>query len=137
MPLQVTRPIVYAITSGSMTSKTTPEDLEYLHFMLLIEVAVYLEVPLYQIREKNLPVRMLYELVSRAAKITRGTSTRLLVNDRFDVARAAFSRDFVAAASGARDVWRRVCDRRFNTFTRKRVRGSRWRRGLHRVWSSV
>jgi hypothetical protein len=48
-----------------MTSKTTPEDLEYLHFMLLIEVAVYLEVPLYQIREKNLPVRMLYELVSR------------------------------------------------------------------------
>jgi thiamine-phosphate pyrophosphorylase len=89
MPLQVTRPIVYAITSGSMTSKTTPEDLEYLHFMLLIEVAVYLEVPLYQIREKNLPVRMLYELVSRAAKITRGTSTRLLVNDRFDVARAA------------------------------------------------
>ena len=32
---------------------------------------------------------MLYELVSRAAQHTRGSSTRLLVNDRFDVARAA------------------------------------------------
>jgi len=32
---------------------------------------------------------LLYELVSRAAEITRGTATRLLVNDRFDVARAA------------------------------------------------
>ena len=32
---------------------------------------------------------MLYELVCRAAEITRGSSTRLLVNDRFDVARAA------------------------------------------------
>lgn len=72
-----------------MTSRTTPEDLEYLHFFHLIEVAVFLQLPLYQIREKNLPVRMLYELVSRAVEITRGSSTRLLVNDRFDVARAA------------------------------------------------
>ena len=72
-----------------MTSKTTPEDLEYLYLLHLVELAVFLQLPLYQIREKNLPVRMLYELVSRAAEITRGSSTRLLVNDRFDVARAA------------------------------------------------
>jgi thiamine-phosphate pyrophosphorylase len=32
---------------------------------------------------------MLYELVSQAVEITRSSSTRLLVNDRFDVARAA------------------------------------------------
>lgn len=32
---------------------------------------------------------MLYELVTRAVKITRGSSTRLLVNDRSDVALAA------------------------------------------------
>ena len=32
---------------------------------------------------------MLYELTSRAAKITRGSQTRLLVNDRADIARAA------------------------------------------------
>ena len=32
---------------------------------------------------------MLYELVVRAAEITRGSATRLLVNDRADIARAA------------------------------------------------
>lgn len=71
------------------TSKTTPNDLEFRHLLLKVELAVFLELPLFQIREKNLPVRMLYELVSRCAELTRGTSTRLLVNDRFDVARAA------------------------------------------------
>lgn len=72
-----------------MTSQTTPDDLEYIHSLFLIELAVSIEIPLYQIREKSLPARLLYEFVSRAAEITRGTSTRLLVNDRFDVARAA------------------------------------------------
>lgn len=89
MPLRVPSPIAYAISSGSTTSKTTPDDLEVKHLLLQVELAVSLELPLYQIREKNLPVRTLYDLVSRAAEITRGTSTRLLVNDRFDVARAA------------------------------------------------
>jgi thiamine-phosphate pyrophosphorylase len=42
-----------------------------------------------QIREKSLSARVLYELATRAAAITRGTRTQLLVNDRFDVARAA------------------------------------------------
>jgi thiamine-phosphate pyrophosphorylase len=47
-----------------------------------------LQIPLFQIREKNLPARKLYELVSRAVEITRGSATRLLVNDRFDLALA-------------------------------------------------
>ncbi|HVF23777.1 MAG TPA: thiamine phosphate synthase [Pyrinomonadaceae bacterium] len=72
-----------------MTSKTTPSDHDFVFALHLVETAVFLELPLFQIREKNLPVRILYELVSRAAEITRGTSTRLLVNDRLDVARAA------------------------------------------------
>jgi len=46
-------------------------------------------MPLFQIREKSLPARVLYDLVSRAAEITRGSKTRLLVNDRSDIARAA------------------------------------------------
>lgn len=33
--------------------------------------------------------RVLHELVGRAAAITRASSTKLLVNDRFDIARAA------------------------------------------------
>jgi thiamine-phosphate pyrophosphorylase len=72
-----------------MSRQTDTDDLEFRHSLVKVELAVHLELPLYQIREKDLPVRTLYELVSRAAKITRGTSTRLLVNDRLDVARAA------------------------------------------------
>jgi len=36
-----------------------------------------------------LPARVLFELAARAAEITRGSNTRLLVNDRPDIARAA------------------------------------------------
>ena len=36
-----------------------------------------------------MPARVLYELTARAAEITRGSETRLLVNDRCDIARAA------------------------------------------------
>ena len=47
------------------------------------------EISLVQLREKSLTARVLYELATRAAAITRGSKTRLLVNDRFDIARAA------------------------------------------------
>ncbi|HSK62282.1 MAG TPA: thiamine phosphate synthase [Pyrinomonadaceae bacterium] len=89
MPLKLQTPIWYAISSGLTTSKTTPDDPEFAFILHLIKTAVFSEVPLFQIREKNLPARRLFELASRAAEITRGSSTRLLVNDRFDVARAA------------------------------------------------
>jgi len=36
-----------------------------------------------------LPARALYELTCRAVEITRGSKTRLLVNDRADIARAS------------------------------------------------
>lgn len=81
MPLELQKPIIYPITSG--VSKT-PDDV-----LPLIEAAVAAKVPLFQIREKSLPPRVLYELVECAARITHGTGTRLLVNDRSDVARAA------------------------------------------------
>ena len=89
MPLNLPRPAWYAISSGLTTSKTTPDGREIEYLLSFVELAVTLGHPLFQIREKELPVRVLYELVVRAAELTRGTSTRLLVNDRFDVARAA------------------------------------------------
>jgi len=55
----------------------------------LVHAAVDAKVPLFQIREKALSVRALYDLVARAVEITSGTGTRLLVNDRCDIARAA------------------------------------------------
>jgi len=42
-----------------------------------------------QIREKDLTARTLFELASRAAALTRGSETRVVVNDRADVARAS------------------------------------------------
>jgi len=73
-------PIIYPITSG----KANPDEI-----LRLVRAAVDAEVPLFQIREKSLHARVLFELVARAAEITRGNRTRLLVNDRSDIARAA------------------------------------------------
>src|SRR5262245_61950040 len=89
MSLQLPLPILYAITSGATTARTTPEAPEFLNILQFVEAAVTTGVPLIQIREKSLSARVLYELTTRAAAITRNTATRLLVNDRFDIARAA------------------------------------------------
>ena len=80
MPLKFQLPIVYPITSGN----TTPD-----YILRLVRAAVDAEVPLFQIREKSLPARVLFELVARATEFTRGSKTRLLVNDRSDIASAA------------------------------------------------
>lgn len=55
----------------------------------LVERAVAARVSLVQLREKNLTARTLYELTIRAAAITHGSATRLLVNDRADIAAVA------------------------------------------------
>jgi thiamine-phosphate pyrophosphorylase len=89
MPLNSHRPILYAITSGATKSNTTPHDDEFTRILQLAEAAVAAQLSLVQIREKNLSARMLYELVTSATKITRGSLTRLLVNDRLDVALVA------------------------------------------------
>ncbi len=82
-------PIIYPITSGKTSPQTTPDDPQFSEILRLVRAAVDAEVPLFQIREKSLPARVLYELVARAAEIARGSKTRLLVNDRSDIARAA------------------------------------------------
>jgi len=89
MPLSQQRPILYAITSGATKSETTPDDDEFIRILHLAEGAVAAQISLFQIREKNLSTRVLYDLVTRAAKITRGSLTKLLVNDRFDIALSA------------------------------------------------
>ena len=81
MPLKLPTPIIYPITSGATR---TPENI-----LPLLEAAVATKVPLFQIREKTMSARVLFELTGRAAEITRGSDTRLLVNDRSDIARAA------------------------------------------------
>src|SRR5215475_15147881 len=46
-------------------------------------------VDMIQIREKDLPTRDLLDLVSKIRDMAAGTKTRILVNDRLDVAMAA------------------------------------------------
>ncbi len=55
----------------------------------LIKVAAQNDIYLIQIREKNLPARLVFEFASEAVEITRNTGTKLLVNDRADIALAA------------------------------------------------
>jgi thiamine-phosphate pyrophosphorylase len=81
--------IIYPITSGKTSPQTTPDDPQFSEILRLVRAAVDADVPLFQIREKSLHARVLYELVARAAEITRGSKTRLLVNDRSDIADAA------------------------------------------------
>jgi thiamine-phosphate pyrophosphorylase len=109
MPLDLTLPIIYPITSGKTTVQTTPKAREFSDILRLIEAAVAARVPLFQIREKLLSGRVLYELTTRALEITRGSETRLLVNDRSDIARAAGADGVQLTTQSLRaDVLRRI-----------------------------
>jgi thiamine-phosphate pyrophosphorylase len=46
-------------------------------------------IDLVQIREKNLTADVLYQLSESAARITKGSATKLLINDRSDIAAAS------------------------------------------------
>jgi thiamine-phosphate pyrophosphorylase len=60
-----------------------------LRLLALVRAAVQARISFIQLREKLLRPRLLYELSARACEITRDTATRLLVNDRADIASAA------------------------------------------------
>ncbi len=81
------RPIVYVITDG----QTTVEHFDKAagQIILLVEAAVAEKVALIQIREKLLTGKQLFELTSMCVRATRGASTKLLINDRTDIAAAA------------------------------------------------
>ena len=89
MPLNRNRPLLYLITSGATSEQTTSSSSEYSEVLRLTEAAVAAGIDLVQIREKKLNTRVLFELASHAAELTRGTSTQLLINDRADVAAGA------------------------------------------------
>ena len=89
MPFNPQRPLLYLITSGETTLQTTPATKDFSSILRLIEVAVAWGVDLLQIREKKLSANVLYKLSARAAEITRGSATKLVINDRSDVAASA------------------------------------------------
>ena len=89
MPFNLSKPILYLITRGATTEGTTPDAPEFARILNQISAAVAVGINLIQIREKQLTARVLFDLVERAGELTRGTDTRLLVNDRADVAAGA------------------------------------------------
>jgi thiamine-phosphate pyrophosphorylase len=54
-----------------------------------IQIAIEAGVDFIQIREKDLPARQLFSLVTEARAIALHSSTKILVNDRLDIALAA------------------------------------------------
>jgi len=72
-----------------MQSTTTRSSKEFAQLLNLIESAVAAGINLIQIREKELPALVLYDLALRAVALTKKSATQLLLNDRADVAAAA------------------------------------------------
>jgi thiamine-phosphate pyrophosphorylase len=68
---------------------TTHAGDDFRSLLALIARAVAARVTLIQLREKHLTALALYELATAAAHLSRGSATRILVNDRADIARAS------------------------------------------------
>jgi thiamine-phosphate pyrophosphorylase len=89
MMLNLSKPILYLITRGATGETTTTESAEFRQILRQVSVAVTAGIQLIQIREKKLPSRVLYELTTRVVSVTQATATRVLVNDRADIAASA------------------------------------------------
>ena len=89
MSLNLSEPTLYLITPGATAETTTPSSEEFQEILHQVSAAVAAGIELIQLREKNLTARVLFELTERAMEIVRDTSTRVLVNDRADIAAGA------------------------------------------------
>ena len=87
MRLDLVRPIVCLITTGEATDANLADTTEKI--LTIIRVAIDEKVSLLQIREKKLSAKSLFNLSEAAARLVKGSATRLLVNDRADIALAA------------------------------------------------
>lgn len=83
----MTKPITYLITEGNLTADNFDEKKN--RILVIIKTAVEKNISLIQVREKNLTAKLIFSLASQAAKITKKSNTKLLVNDRADIALAA------------------------------------------------
>jgi len=89
MSLNLSKPILYLITPGATAEATARSSEEFQEILHQVSAAVGAGIQLIQLREKNLTARVLFELTERVMEIVRGTSTRVLVNDRTDIAAGA------------------------------------------------
>jgi len=78
------KPIVYMITDRRRLPDPRPDAV-----VRQVRHAVARGIQLVQIRERDLDGRALYDLSRRAVEAVSGSATRVIVNDRLDVALAA------------------------------------------------
>jgi hypothetical protein len=106
-PRQLKRPILCLITDRrrlpTSPARSQPEDA----LVGLIAAACDAAIDLVQIRERDMEGGALFHLTRRALDVAKGSPTRILVNDRLDVAIAAGAhgvhlRSDSIASSGAR-----------------------------------
>jgi thiamine-phosphate pyrophosphorylase len=79
-------PIICLITSGNTDATTTPQSREFGRIVSLVEAAALAGITIVQLREKRLSTRTLFELTKSCVRAIGQRPTRLLVNDRADVA---------------------------------------------------
>lgn len=89
MTLNLPRPILYLITRGATTEATAPDSEEFREIVLQASAASTAGVQLIQIREKQLTARVLFELARAVVDTVHGSSTKVLINDRADIAASA------------------------------------------------
>ena len=77
-------PHICLITSGEANSQSQCKEI-----LDTVRSAIADGVTMVQVREKNLPVRLLFELVRDVVDIARDSETLVVVNDRADIALAA------------------------------------------------
>ena len=83
----MSEPLIYLITKGELTVENFRERSS--EILSIVESAVRAEVSMIQIREKAITAGQVFELAARAARLTENSKTKLLVNDRADIALAS------------------------------------------------
>jgi thiamine-phosphate pyrophosphorylase len=89
MKLDPSKSILYLITRGETTEVTTADSLEFKEIIEQVSAAVSAGIDFVQLREKRLSARTLFELTLQAGAVVQGSTTRVLVNDRADIAAGA------------------------------------------------
>jgi thiamine-phosphate pyrophosphorylase len=84
------RSVFCLVTPGALrAAHPTSPDARETTIVARAIAAIHAGIDLLQIREHNLPAQSLLRLVVRLVSASRGRSTRIVVNDRLDVALAA------------------------------------------------
>ena len=81
------RPIIYLITKGNLTAENFNE--KKAETLVILKTAIKTGISLIQIREKKLPARLIFELTSKVVKLADNSKTKILINERADIALAA------------------------------------------------